>query len=275
MNRNFYFNKKLKIGFIILLFLIIFAIFSNILAPFDPALNNLANRLKPPNKVNIMGTDHLGRDVFSRIIYGSRISISISVIVLFISMLIGTTLGIITGYTGGIIDKTVMIIIDILLAFPNMVLSLGIAGLLEPGIKNMVIAICIVSWIGYCIMVRNMVLSIKEKDFIKAAIISNTPKYKIMLKHILPNIFFSVIIYAGTNISIIVMQVASLSFLGLGAQPPLSEWGSMLNDAKGYITKAPWLIIFPSLFLIIFVVGLNLFGEGLYKHIIERSKSNE
>lgn len=262
-------NPKLIWGCLIIVALLGIGIFAEDLTPFDPAKNDLLIRLQKPNGVHLMGTDHLGRDVFSRLLHGTHLSVSVAFGVLGFSMLIGVIVGIWTGYFGGIVDYIFMSVIDILLAFPSLILSLAVAGILGAGLRNTVIAMCLVSWIGYARMVRNMVRSIREKDFVKAAKISGTSHGKIMIRHIIPNIFVPVMIYAGTNIGSVLMQMAALSFLGLGAQSPIAEWGAMLNEAKGYMTTAPWLTIGPSVMLVLTVTGFNLMGEGLSQAFLE------
>lgn len=268
-------NRKLFWGIFLIAVLALCGIFAGKLAPFDPAENDLLQRLSPPNATHILGTDHLGRDVLARVLHGTRISLGIAFGVLGISAFVGVTVGIIIGYFGGVLDSVMSSVIDILLAFPNMILALAVAGILGAGLRNTVIAMCLVSWIGYARMVRNLVLSLREKEFVKAAWLSNTPSWKIMLRHIIPNIMIPVVVYAGTNISSILMQIAALSFLGLGAQPPLAEWGSMLNEAKGYMTAAPWLTIAPSIMLIWTVTGFNLLGEGITRALTGERRVNE
>jgi peptide/nickel transport system permease protein len=191
----------------------------------------------------------------------------VSIIALLLSMTIGLVCGLIAGYFRGIFDTLITAINEILLAFPGMILSLAIVSITGAGIFNAVFAVCIVSWIGYARIVRGMVLSLKERDFVKAARISGSSDLKIILRHILPNVLTAVIIYAATNISSIIIQLASLSFLGLGIQPPAAEWGAMMNEAKGYISTAPWLILAPGAALVLMISAFNLFGEGLARFL--------
>lgn len=256
-------NWKLYSGIFLILLLSLCGIFAETLSPFEPSQNDLMQRLSPPDAVHILGTDHLGRDVFSRVLYGTKLSMGIAFTVLGISVLIGGAAGIWTGYFGGMIDSFLMAVIDMLLAFPNMILALAVAGILGASLRNTVITMCLVSWIGYARMIRNLVFSLREKEFVKAAILGGTSDWKIMLRHICPHVLGPILVYAGTNIGSILMQLAALSFLGLGAQPPTAEWGAMLNEAKGYMTAAPWLTIAPSVMLILTVTGFNLLGEGI------------
>ena len=257
------FNRRTAAGLLMILLLILLALAAPLLSRFDPAKSDLLHRLMPPDAQHILGTDYLGRDQFARLLYGTRLSISVSFLILTVSMLTGTTVGVICGYFGGWVSEILMSVVDILLAFPSMILALAIAGLMGIGMKNTVLTLCAVSWIGYARMVRNLVLSLREQDYIKASRISGTPHLKIILIHILPSIVTPVLTYGGTHIGSIVMQIAALSFLGLGGQPPAAEWGSMLNEAKGFITAAPWLTIAPSVMLIYTVTAFNLFGEGI------------
>ncbi|MBS4960683.1 MAG: ABC transporter permease [Clostridiales bacterium] len=260
-------NKKLYIGLFIVLFITLLALIAPYISTFHPAENDLVHRLMPPNQVHFLGTDHLGRDVFSRLVYGARLSIGISLFVLIISLVIGTLLGILAGYYGGIVDDIIMTITEILLAFPSMILSLAIVGIMGAGIKNTIIAVSVFSWIGYTKLVRGMVMSFIQKDFVKSARICGSSDFKIMFIHILPNIFNNIIVYSVTSISTVMMQISSLSFLGLGVQPPIAEWGNMLNEAKGYITNAPWLIIAPSAALVLMIMGFNLLGDGVAEYL--------
>lgn len=262
-------NKKAKIGLGIISLLIIVALFAPFIATADPTNVNMSSRLQPPGEAGIFGTDHLGRDVYSRVVHGAQLSIGVTVVVLAISVVVGLTLGLLGGYYRGAIDTVIMMVVEILLAFPSMILALVVVGIMGAGLKNAVIAISLVSWIGYTRLVRGMTLSLKEREFVKAAKLSGSSDFKIITKHILPNIVTATLVYAATNVSSIIMQVAGLSFLGLGVQPPVAEWGNMLNEAKGFITAAPWLIWAPSLALVIMITGFNLLGDGLSESLNE------
>ncbi len=256
-------NKKLFFGILLMGVLVLAGLLAGVISGADPMESNLLIRLEAPGGEHLLGTDHLGRDELARLLYGARLSMGIAFLILGISIAAGVVIGMLIGYCGGFLDSFFSSIIDILLAFPNMILALSVAGILGAGLRNTIIAMCLVSWIGYARMVRSMVLSLREKDYVKAALISGTSHVRIMVRHILPNLLVPVLVYAGTNIGSILMQLAALSFLGLGAQPPTAEWGSMLNEAKGYMTAAPWLTIAPSVMLILTVTGFNLLGEGI------------
>ena len=254
-------NVKLISGAAMVAVLLLMAIAAPLIAA--PYATDLGMRLQPPGEAGFFGTDHLGRDVFSRVIYGARLSVAVSLITLAVSMLIGVTLGLAAGYFGGICDDVIMFVIEVLLAFPAMVLSLAIVAIAGAGIFNAAAAVSLVSWTHYARMVRGTAMSLKGQDYIVASRISCASDMRIIFRHILPNLINPVIIYSAANISSIIMQLAALSFLGLGVQPPTAEWGAMLNDARGYITTAPWLIIAPSAGLVFMITGFNLLGEGL------------
>lgn len=260
-------NNKIKVGFTVILLWTMIAVLAPYIATADPAANDLKNRLLPPGQAGFLGTDHLGRDVFSRVVYGTQLSMGVTLIILVISVLAGLLLGLIAGYYRGIFDSVIMRIVEIFLAFPSMILSLVVVGIMGAGLLNAVIAICLVSWIGYARLVRGMALSLKEREFVKAAKLNGSSDWKIIIRHILPNVLTAVVVYAATNISSIIMQIAALSFLGLGVQPPVAEWGNMLNEAKGFITTAPWLTLAPSAALVIMITGFNLLGEGLTQQL--------
>ena len=260
-------NFKLKAGAAMIGVLFLAAVFAPLITALSPSAINLQNRLKPPGEAGLMGTDHLGRDVFSRLVHGARLSIAISLAVLFVSLSAGLVFGLPAGYFGGILDSVITAVVEVLLAFPGMILSLAIVSVAGAGMFNAVIAVCITSWIGYARLARGMALSLKERDFVKAARVAGTGGFGILTRHILPNVLNPVIIYSATNISAIMMQFAGLSFLGLGVQPPTAEWGVMLNDARGYMTTAPWLTIAPSAGLVFMVTAFNLFGEGLTQYL--------
>jgi len=260
-------NLKLKAGAVMISVLFLAAIFTPLIATSDPFVIDLSAQLQPPGQAGLLGTDHLGRDVFSRLLHGARLSISISLVTLFVSLSAGLVLGLLAGYFRGIFDSVVMFAAEVLMAFPGMIFSLAIAAIVGGGMLNVVIAICLVSWVSYARLARGMTMSLKERDFVKAAQISGTGGFKILTRHILPNVLTPVIIFSATNISVIITQLAALSFLGFGAQPYTAEWGAMLNDARGYITTAPWLTIAPGAALVFMITGFNLFGEGLAEYI--------
>ena len=256
-------NKSVFIGSVIITGLVLIAIFAPYIAPHDPVEIDLRNRLCSPNDEHPLGTDDLGRCIFSRIIFGTRISLQIGIIVVGITSAFGVILGMISGYYGGIVDEMIMRLVDILLAFPGIILALTIAGLLGSGLFNVMIALAIVGWTGYARVVRGVVLSGKEKDFVESARALGLSDYYIISRHILPDCIAPVIVMASLGMAYTILAAAALSFLGLGAQPPTPEWGSMLNHGKIFMRTAPHLTMFPGLAIMITVMAFNYLGDGL------------
>lgn len=256
-------DKMALLGFIILIFFIIIFIITPWLTTNDSLKVDLTKRLSPPSSAYPMGTDHLGRCVFTRVLYGGRISITVAMIVLAVVLTVGVFVGVLAGYVGGFVDTFVMRIIDILLAFPGLILALAIAGILGPSLINTMIAVAAVQWVGYARIVRGLVLSIKEKDYVQTAITCGTPHIFIILRHILPNMISPIIVLATLDVGGIILRIAGLSFLGLGAQPPTPEWGAMINDGRAYMQTAPWMMFFPGGAILLVVMAFNLIGDGL------------
>lgn len=233
------------------------------IAPHDPIRIDLRQKLLTPNWEYPLGTDHLGRCVFSRILYGTRISLSTSFLTLTIVMSVGIAVGTLAGYGGSVIDHLLVSAMDILLAFPGLILALAIAGTLGPNIVNVMIAIASVHWVGYARIIRGMVISLRERKYVLAAQTCGTSSLRIVFRHILPNILSPVIVLATLDMGAILLTISGLSFLGLGAQPPLPEWGAMLNDGRPYLQVAPYLMVFPGLAIFMTVLAFNLMGDGL------------
>ena len=256
-------NKLTVIGFIIVLAFIFVALLAPYLAPYNVYTQDLNNRLIPPEKGHIMGFDDLGRDILSRVIYGSRISLRVGIFTVTISTIFGIFVGSIAGYFGGRVDETIMRVIDILLAFPGILLAIAIISILGPGLNNVIIALCLVGWVTYARLVRGQILSIKENEYVLAvkALGASTPR--ILVFHIIPNIISPVMIQATLGIAGAIVGEASLSFLGLGTQAPTPSWGSMLNDGRRYILTATHLTAFPGLAIMFVVMGFNFLGDGL------------
>ncbi|OGL39491.1 MAG: hypothetical protein A2042_00090, partial [Candidatus Schekmanbacteria bacterium GWA2_38_11] len=216
-----------------------------------------------PEKGHIMGFDDLGRDILSRVIYGSRISLKVGIFTVTISTIFGIFIGSIAGYFGGRVDETIMRVIDILLAFPGILLAIAIISILGPGLNNVIIALCLVGWVTYARLVRGQILSIKENEYVLAvkALGASTPR--ILVFHIIPNIISPVMIQATLGIAGAIVGEASLSFLGLGTQAPTPSWGSMLNDGRRFILNAPHMTTFPGIAIMLVVMGFNFLGDGL------------
>ena len=256
-------NKIAMIGLVIIVSLALIAIFAPFIAPHDPIEQNLEKRLLSPSGEYPMGTDDLGRCLMSRIIYGARVTLQVGVITVGIITVIGVTLGLISGYCGGIVDEIIMRFVDVVLAFPGIILALAIAGALGPGLFNVMLALAMVGWTGLARVVRSSVLSVKEKEFVESARALGCSDLYIMIRHILPNVMAPVIVLATLDMAFIILAAAGMSFLGLGAQPPIPEWGSMLNGGRAFMRIAPHLTTFPGLAIMITVLAFNFLGDGL------------
>lgn len=256
-------NKKALFGGTIVLILFLIAIFAPLIAPRDYITMDFPSMLKPPSSEYLFGTDEFGRDIFSRIVYGSRISLQVGFIAVGISLLIGTILGAIAGYYGGIIDYILSSITDIAWSLPVSLLAIALVAALGPSLRNLILAVALVSWSGFARLVRGQFLTLREKEFVEAAKALGYGDARIIFKHILPNALAPIIILTTLEVPKAIIIEASLSFLGLGAQPPTPSWGSIMNAGKDYIMEAPWISIFPGLMIMIIVLGFNLFGDAL------------
>lgn len=256
-------NKAALLGLIIILILIFVALFGKFLMPYDPYTGELSQSLQSPSAAHFFGTDEQGRDIFSRVIDGTSVSLRVGVIAVAISLSIGTFFGAVCGYFGGKIDMILMRIMDIILAFPSMLLAIAFMSALGKGIDKAVIAISIVTIPEYARIVRGCVLSLKESEYVEAAKVIGNNDFTIIFKHILPNILSPIIVRATLGISSAILDTAALGFLGLGVQPPLAEWGTMLGSGRNYFNNAPFIILFPGLAITITVLAFNLLGDGL------------
>ncbi|HCW52939.1 MAG TPA: nickel ABC transporter permease subunit NikC [Clostridium sp.] len=254
-------HKKMIIVLSLIIFIILVSLLSKYIAPNDPYLTDLTNILQVPSRKFPLGTDSLGRCVLSRVLYGGSKSILSALIVVGISFLFGSILGMIGGFFGGKADSVIVSIIDIFLAFPGMILAIAIAGILGAGMKNAIIAIILVSWTKYARLSRSETIKIRSETYIKAAIISGNSRFRIILKHIFPNIISTLIIIASSDIGVMIMEIAGLSFLGLSSPLPIPEWGSMMNEGKGVLQSAPWVALSPGIAVFITVVLFNLLGD--------------
>lgn len=263
MIREFRKDRLAILGTVIICLLIIIALLAPSIVPFDPEKLNLAERLLSPSARHLMGTDSVGRDILSRIIYGTRVSLMIAVVVVVIEVLFGVLVGMAAGYLGRAVDEILMRLVDILLAFPSIILALVIVGLLGSSIMNLIIALTSVGWVRYARIVRGSILSIKKEMFIESARAIGCGKLRIATRHILPNIISPVIVLATLNMGTIIISIAGLSFLGLGVQPPTPEWGIMLSEGKPFMESAPHLMIFPGLMIMVTVLAFNFLGDGL------------
>jgi len=250
-------------GLGIIVLLIIVAALAPVLAPYDPIDSNILARYKAPSADNLLGTDGMGRDILSRIIYGSRISLQVGLFSVSLALIFGVSFGLLAGFYGGKLDMLIMRFMDIMLAFPSILLAIGIVAILGPQLKNAMIAIGIINVPRFARIVRSSVLSIKESEYISAARALGAGDMRIIFKHLLPNAMAPLIVQTTLSIATAILEAAALSFLGLGAQPPSPEWGAMLSDARSSLQKAPWVATFPGLAIIFGVLGFNLLGDGL------------
>ena len=261
--RRFLKNKLSVIGMVVIIIFILIAIFADQLAPYDYAAQDLTSMYLSPCAEHPLGTDNLGRDMLSRIIYGTRISLLIGFSSVGISLLIGTLLGCLAGFYGGKIDNVIMRIMDIFLAVPSLLLSITIVSALGPSIFNLMLAIAISSVPGYARIVRASVLTVKDQEFVEAAKCIGANNFEIISSHILPNCMAPIIVQVSLKVASAILSTSGLSFLGLGVKAPTPEWGAMLSGGRAYLRNAPHLTIFPGIAIIITILSLNLLGDGL------------
>jgi peptide/nickel transport system permease protein len=251
------------LGFSIILALIFIAIFAPTIAPYDPIAMSLSNRLAPPSMSHLLGTDELGRDILSRIIYGTGVALKIMIIVLLIDLPLGLFLGIVAGYFGGWIDEIIMRMADIFMAFPRLILAMAIGAALGPSLVNTMIAIAITMWPTYARLARGETLSIKERAFIEAEKALGTSKTKILFSSILPLCSSTTVVRATLDMGDVIRIAAGMSFLGLGAQPPTPEWGLMVSTGRSFLVNQWWVPTFPGFAILLAVLGFNLLGDGI------------
>lgn len=262
-------DKIAILGGIIIVGFCLIAALAPIIAPFNPNQGSLLNRLEPPGWIDssghrhILGTDALGRDILSRVIYGSRISILVGLLVISFSLAIGITMGLISGYFGGLIDTIIQRVVDTLLAFPYLIFALAIMAALGPGFFNLVLALMYKEWVISCRIIRGDVLAAKEENYVEAARALGASWLHIIFRDLLPNVFASALVVGTLRVGWVIIMEASLSFLGLGVQPPTATWGGIVSGGRDYIFRAWWITTFAGLAILILVLAINLFGEGL------------
>lgn len=261
--RGFKENKAFRISSCLVFLLLAVTLLAPVIAPYDPLDAIMRNANAAPSAEHLFGTDKLGRDVLSRILYGASYSLSSVIGLVALIFVVGTTLGVIAGYSGGIVDTVIMRIADMMISFPGVILAIAIAGILGGSLFNAMVALLCVTWTKYARLSRSMVLKIKKHDFVSAAVVSGGSSIHILWVHILPNILPLMIITAAADIGAMMMELAGLSFLGFGSQPPAPEWGLMLNEGRQQLQTAPWLMFFPGLSIFITVVIFNLWGDSL------------
>ena len=243
--------------------ILLVAIFAPYLAPQDPFDGNMRNVLQPPSSEHLLGTDKLGRDTLSRIIAGTQVSLFMTICLVMLLAIVGSVVGIASGYFGGKVEMILMRLADMMLAFPGVVLAIAIAGILGGSVVNTILALLVVGWAKYARLVRSLVIKLRNNDFIIAAQVNGTKTINILWRHVLPNILPMVVITGAMDIGTMMMEIAGLSFLGFGAQPPTPEWGLMLNEGRQYIQTAPWLMVYPGVAIFIVVATFNLWGDSL------------
>ncbi len=252
-----------RVGGAIVLAVVVAAVFGPMVAPFDPATQELALRLEGPTGLHWFGLDELGRDIFTRVLYGARISLMVGSVVVGVSATVGIAMGAIAGYFGGRVDEAISRIIDILLAFPGLLLAIALVAVLGPSLTNVVMALTLIGWVGYARLVRGQVLRAREFEFVQAARALGATTPRILLRHVIPTTLPAVTVQATLGLGAAILNEASLSFLGLGVQPPTPSWGTMLNYGRGHLLDAPHLTIFPGVAIAILVLGFNFLGDGL------------
>ena len=239
------------------------ALLAPFIAPYDPLAQDLATRLDPPSSAHWLGTDQLGRDILSRLLYGSRISLVIGVVVVGLAGVFGTFVGLLAGYAGGLADEAMMRLTEVFLAFPPLILAMAIAGALGPSLTNAIIAIAAVTWAVYARLARGQVLSLRQREYVEAARSIGASRKRILLRHLLPNAIAPLLIQASFDMGSAIISAAGLSFIGFGAQPPTPEWGVMISEGRNFISTQPWLSLFPGLSILFAVGAFNLLGDGL------------
>ncbi len=252
-----------KAGLVIALALILMAILAPIISPYDPNLTDTANRLLPPSLEHPFGTDQLGRDILSRVIWGSRISLSIAFLAVTVTSIIGVSIGLVSGYFGGKVDTILMRITDMFMAFPRLVLALAFAAALGPGIYNTIIAISLVYWSFYARLARGVALQVRSEQYIEAAKAIGVSNSRIITKHVFPMIISPILVQATLDIGGTILLAAGLGFLGLGVQPPTPEWGVMVSEGRRFITQQWWVSTFPGIFILLAAMAFNLAGDTL------------
>jgi peptide/nickel transport system permease protein len=263
LKKTFLRNFALSAGALLTLAIILIALAAPLLAPYDPSVQDTAMRLEGPSERHLLGLDELGRDVLSRILYGARVSLRVGFSVVIISAIIGITLGAMAGYFGGWTETIIMRICDILLAFPGILLAIAFVAVLGPSLNNVIIALSTIGWVGYARLVRGQVLKVREIEFVTAARALGARSHRVIFRHLLPNVVNPVIVMGTLGLAGAILSEASLSFLGLGVQPPTPSWGAMLSSGRQYLGLANHMAIFPGIAIMLAVMGLNFLGDGL------------
>ncbi|MGE6611121.1 nickel transporter permease [Peribacillus sp. NPDC076916] len=254
---------RMTVLFTVMATVLAVAAYTFLVLKHDPALVNLGERLWPASVEHPLGTDHLGRDVLTRLLLGARLTVGCGLLSLFAAVIIGVPFGVVAGFKGGLIDRIFMRIADAFLAFPDTIVAIVLSGLLGPGIENLLLAIVLVKWVNYARLVRSTVITERRKDYVTAATINGLSPFGIMRKHLFPHIIGNVLVLANLDLGKIILLISSLSYIGLGAQPPAPEWGAMLNDARPYFQSNMMLMIYPGLAIVFVVLLSNILGDYL------------
>ena len=266
-------NPLAAIGVVLILFFVVFALFAPWIAPQDPAAIDLPGRLNLPSRAHWFGTDELGRDILSRVVYGARISMLVGSCVVATSLALGVIVGSIAGYYGGAIDRFFnVIVMNAFLSFPGILLAIAFVAFRGPGIFNLVLALSLGGWVGYARLVRGQVLAAREREFVEAARALGASDLRVIVRHILPNIIQPVVVQAAIGMAGAILAEATMSFLGLGVPPPTASWGTMLNDGRAHLFDAPHLVLFPALAVMLAVLSFNFIGDALRDYLDPRSR---
>ncbi|WP_064696781.1 ABC transporter permease [Rhizobium aegyptiacum] len=256
-------RPMLAVGTGVLLFFILLAVAAPLIAPYDPIMQNAEVRLQAPSLLHPFGTDNFGRDILSRVIWGARIDLQMALIGVVFPFLIGTTVGTIAGFFGGIVDALFMRLVDIILAFPFLVLMLSIIAILGPGLGSFYIAMALVGWVSYARLIRAQMLVLKGSDYAVAAVSLGFSRSRIMFGHLLPNAIAGSIVFSMSDATLVLLSGAAVSYLGLGVQPPIAEWGVMVAEGQSFITTAWWITLFPGLSIVCLAFGFSMLGDAL------------
>jgi peptide/nickel transport system permease protein len=261
--RTFKKNKTALVGTVIALLVVLFAIFAPLISTHDPLDQDIAHRLRAPDRSHLLGTDEYGRDVFSRILWGARVSLTVGVVSILLGLVIGTSMGMIAGYKGGLLDTGIMRMVDVLLSFPTLITGIMVVAILGSGMMKLIVTIGIVFAPRFARLAYGPTLAVKERDYVSSARVIGASSSRILLRYLLPNIFGEVLVAATLWVGTAIVTEASLSFLGLGVSPPAPTWGNMIKSGIDRLSNAPWLCLFPGLAILITVLSFNMIGDGL------------
>lgn len=256
-------NRSGAFGLVVVALVVAAAALAPLLSPYGPVDSELARSLQPPSRAHWFGTDQLGRDLLTRILYGARVSLAIGLVTVGVAGAVGLAVGIAAGYLGGMVDVLLMRLVDVYLSFPFILLALTVNAILGIGLQNIILTLIITGWVVYARLVRGEVLALKTQDYVEAARALGAPEARIVLRHLLPNLWTPVIILSSLQVAQFIVAEAAISFLGFGVQPPTASWGNMLNEGKTYIYNAWWMTTFPGLALVLTALGVNLVGDWL------------